>query len=688
MQVQEQNASAAGRRTVRVAWVLILGVIALGCLDLATRQMVRSSLSGGARDEGMYGVLAAVLVAGGAGLVLARRRRATPDRIVALALAMAFAGGLTAQLALGARLQSDGFYYFAYVRSLWFDRDIDLANDYRMLGLGDKPQLFRPTQTGHAQSAWTIGPALAWSPFFGAAHVVARAFDPARQVTADGTSFPYRQAICIADLLYGLLGTWFCYRLASLYFPRGLSAAATGVTIGGSFMLWYLVKEPTMSHALSMCGVAAFMYAWAKTTDHRTLVGWAWLGLLAGFVATIRWQNALFALLPAAEAALLLLGALARHDRPQARRILLAGILFIGTAAAGFAPQMLAWKAIYGHYLAVSPLSPQIRLANPQLLDTLWSSRDGLLATSPILYLALLGLLPFVRSRPRVGVPMLLALAAMVYFNASIQDWWGGDAFGGRRFDGTLPLLAIGTAAFIRFARQTVERRPGLVVAAVLGALVLWNVTFMKAALSGIVQPGGPVEFGSLAAYQAQTVHAWFGHPFAYPVTLVYAARNGVSPAHAEVLRAKRFLADPLRPWATIHAGDSDRAFLGRGWYDAERDGDTTYRWAQPEADLVVPLDHAEMLDLQLRLRPFTDPLAPRQQLRVKINNVVHGPIAVADGWQIVQLRTERSEWRSGVNRVSLQFSRGTRPMAPGAGGDARTLSAAIDYLRIRTLER
>ena len=42
--------------------------------------------------------------------------------------------GIALQLTLGARLQSDGFYYYAYLRSMAFDRDVNFANDYRMLG--------------------------------------------------------------------------------------------------------------------------------------------------------------------------------------------------------------------------------------------------------------------------------------------------------------------------------------------------------------------------------------------------------------------------------------------------------------------------------------------------------------------------------------------------------------------------
>src|SRR5262249_29256120 len=107
-----------------------------------------------------------------------------------------FALGVTLQMHLGARLQSDGFYYFAYLRSMAFDRDVDFTNDYRMLGLGTKTNLFAPTPTGHAQSAWTIGPAIVWSPFFAVGHLVAKRLHASgSDVSVDGTSFPYRQAV-------------------------------------------------------------------------------------------------------------------------------------------------------------------------------------------------------------------------------------------------------------------------------------------------------------------------------------------------------------------------------------------------------------------------------------------------------------------------------------------------------------
>ena len=82
-------------------------------------------------------------------------------------------------------------------------------------------------------------------------------------VKADGTSYPYRQAVCVAGLVWGLLGLYFTYRLSALFVAKGWAAAGMVAVGGGSFLLWYLVKEPSMTHAPSMAAVAAFTWAWA-----------------------------------------------------------------------------------------------------------------------------------------------------------------------------------------------------------------------------------------------------------------------------------------------------------------------------------------------------------------------------------------------------------------------------------------
>jgi len=675
------------------AWAVLAAVI----LELSGREVARRSLSeilAGARP-GLWTltlIAAAAAVAGAFASPRVNRRQAGVFLFAAL-----FAAGIATQIHLGARLQSDGFYYFAYLRSMAFDGDVEFSNDYTLLGLGDKPHLFVPTPTGYAQSAWTIGPAFVWAPFFAAAHPIAgRLAASGADVSTNGNSYPYRQAVCIAGLFYALLGCWFTFRLAALFFHRRIAAGAVALTVAGSFMLWYIVKEPSMTHAPSMAGVAGFAWMWAATHGRRTRWQWALLGLVAGFITLIRWQNALFAILPAYEALTMLVssarlrqgfGAQAKdRDRTRLVSTLSAGAIFTACAVIGFLPQMLAWKAIYGSFLAVSPVGPQMRFWDPQLVDILWSARNGLFAWSPILYLGAIGLVVFAFARPWIGVPALVTIAVMTYFNASVQDWWGSAGYGGRRFDGTIPLFALGVAAAVQGLAAIVRRHPLRIVAAGGALLVMWNLTLMSAAQDGHVRIGEPMSFGEAGAHQARAFHRWLGNPFTYPVSLLFSLRNGVPIGSYDLLSSQRFLGDPLRQYGRIDVGSGDDLWLGDGWHGPEEGGGVSFRWAASPATVLIALDHAAPLRVQVRAQAFTYEGATPQVVTPIVNDRRQPPVAVPPEWTTVVFEVEGAAWRAGVNRLTLEFGRAQRPADVGLGGDPRLLAAAIDYVRVEVI--
>ena len=659
-----------------VAWA----VVALTAVELAWREIARRSLFrivlGTSPSVGAVvtlAVMSAVVC-----LFMLRRHRVGP------VLTALFTIGLALQLQLGARLQSDGFYYFAYLRSLAFDHDVNFMNDYRMLGLGDKTYLFQPTATGHAESAWTIGPAIVWSPFFAVGHLAAtRLRASGVDVATDGTSYPYRQAICVASLFYGLLGCWFAYRLTRLFFPGTLATPAVALTVTGSFMLWYLVKEPSMTHATSMAAVAGFTWMWAATRDRRTIQAWALLGLLAGFMALIRWQNLLFALLPGLDALHVLWRNRRGQDARELRDAVAGSAAFLVCALVGFLPQMLAWQAMYGSLIARSPVGPQIRWTDPRLVDILWSARNGLFSTAPVLYLGAIGLVAFAVVRPAIGLPMVAATLVMMYFNACIQDWWGSAGFGGRRFDGLIPIFSVGLAAFIEYAAAVVRRHATAAVTVLLATIAVWNVALMGAAQSGRVRIGETLSFDRAWAAQAREVHGWFGNPFSIPASLVFALKNGVSPGDYDLLSTSRFLADPLQPYGRVDVGNDDEWLIGEGWHAPEKEGAITYRWAGSPATLRMPLDHAAPLRVQVRLHAFGYPGSPQQWITIGANGIGCTPLPVTTDWQTVECTLDRSAWRSGVNRVELRFAYAQRPIDVGAGGDVRPLAAAIDWVRV-----
>ena len=676
---------------LRPVWQLLAPAIAvavLSGLELAARSVARMSILGivFGTDFAAMSLVAWSIAATVLSLVLLRvSRRLTTTAVVVMILVCAFPAGVAAQLRLGARLQSDGFYYFAYLRSLWFDGDVDLTNDYRMLGQGDKAHLFTATPTGAAQSTWSIGPAIVWSPFFGAGDRVAAALRASgREVAVDGTSFPYRQAVCIAGLCWGLTGLFFCYLLAARFSSASWAAFGMVLVATGSFLLWYLVKEPTMSHAPSMAAVAVFTWAWAATRGARPRWQWAALGLLAGFMGTMRWQNAIFALLPAAEWIVTIVSSPAARSRKGLIEHVGKGMIFALAAVIGLLPQMFVWKAIYGQWLAVSPIAPEIRWRNPRLADMLWSSRNGLFATSPVLYFGALGLfLCWRRDRLFAGAA-LLAFGAMVYLNASVQDWWGGAAFGGRRFDGTLPLLVVGTAVAAESMTALVARAPQVAVAAVGTALVLWNLTFMNEAIGGFIRIGEPIDFATLASRQAGTLERAVGHPFSWPANLLFAWRTGLAPSDYDLLWSLRFLSDPAQPYGRIDLGPTDAMWLGEGWHDPERlpDG-TSFRWARQSATLRMLLDHPATLRMQIRVKSFSWSGAPDQRLTVSVNGQAQAPAIVPPDWSVLEFVVPSPVWRTGVNQLAMTFDRATRPADVGLGGDPRPLAAAVDYVRV-----
>ena len=251
-------------------------------LELAGRSIARASLIERVTGPGLIPRPSPCGCRGGRVRCRAVLDAVTPrvDALVVWILLAALPAGLAAQLSLGARLQSDGFYYFAHLRSLWFDHDQDLRERLSTAAMESKTNLFVPTITGHAQSAWTIGPSLVWAPFF-AVGDARRSYEQRSDPTlkTDGTSFPYRQAVCVAGLVWGLLGL-----LLHLSAERAVRRERLG---GGSDDRgWsadrsarYLVKEPSMTHAPSMAAVAGFTWAWAATRGRRTLWQWAALGL-------------------------------------------------------------------------------------------------------------------------------------------------------------------------------------------------------------------------------------------------------------------------------------------------------------------------------------------------------------------------------------------------------------------------
>ena len=164
---------------------------------------------------------------------------------------------------------ADEFEYFAFLRSLWFDRDLSFDNEYRYFvetGATRDPGfvatfLEAETATGLRPNYATIGSALLWAPFYAAADLgVALERLAGSTRPRDGFARPYLVAVTWGSAFYGVAALALSAMMATRLGGRGTTAAAA---VGlGTPLIFYMYVAPGMAHACSAFAVALFMWAW------------------------------------------------------------------------------------------------------------------------------------------------------------------------------------------------------------------------------------------------------------------------------------------------------------------------------------------------------------------------------------------------------------------------------------------
>ena len=532
---------------------------------LVTLGVLRRSVPEAIRDHWSGWVIALAAVTFGVVLLWARSRETREERFEAYLL-MLLPLVLAALYLQPQRVASDGIFYYSPLHSLVVDGDLDFENEYRVLGA--PAGYFQRTETGRLPNNFSIGPALVWIPWFVLAHLlgVLGLYRPT------GFGYPYFTAIATGTVVAGFVGVVCLFRFVRCYFPSGIAFVSTLLVWLATFHVWYMVFEPSMSHAMAMASVAGFLLLTHEGA--HGVKAFVLLGALGGVVALMRWQNVVF--VPVAFAV-----SWSMHGRPKVREITAAGAAFFLV----FSPQLVYWKALYGRFFLIPQGGGYIDWTAPELEAVLFSSRHGLLSWAPVLWLGVLGLAGFFRRKPVLGGSLLGAILVAWYVNASVYDWWAGASFGSRRFDAALPAFALGIAVSLQWIVWQVERRPLVATGILLGPFVAWNVMLMGVYFEGAIPPDGPASFRQAAADGIELVYNRTGYPPSWPATLRRALASG-TPLATYDLEGALALSNNL----DIRMGDNDALYLGRGWTLPSRGRVTTRSTRGSEAEIFVAL--------------------------------------------------------------------------------------------------
>jgi hypothetical protein len=569
------------------------------------------------------------------------------------------------------RLDADAVEYYSHLRSLYFDGDVDFANEFAHFGILTRWDKSQPTVTGHRRTVFSVGPALLWMPFYAGGDLLARA----RQDVQDGYSPAHIRAVCLGSLVYGVLGLLLVHRVLEDRFAPPVPFWTTLLLGYATFLFWYMAYEPVMSHAPSFFLAALALRLWWGRGAGLAPGRAALLGLVVGIATVVRWQNALLLVLPLSTLVL---------ERERPARAAASAAALLGAFALALVPQLLVFKAVYGTYLLGHPAQGRdfLHLTRPALLETFFSSRHGLLFWTPVLWAGFLGLVGlFARDWQTGGrldkdrwTAVLLALPILVmsYTNTSSGDWWAGGSYSNRRFDSTLPFLALGIGATLAALRRLAARRPGAVLAAGGAALVLWNVLFMEQYRRGAIPRDDTVSFARVAFNGADVLAAAVGSPVAWPANWIFSLRHGLPPDRYDLMVGKYlfFMQNNLGGVIDVGADPGlDQALLGEGWgvrTPCAGAVDGVCRPVEGRARLFAALDAPETLDVTVRA-------GGPGRVRVLVNGAAVAERALAAGLEDVTARVPGARWRSGLNEVAIEADAGA--------------TAAVDRLVFRRLE-
>ena len=407
-------------------------------------------------------------------------------------------------------VRGDGVGYYAYVRAPLIEHNLDFTHDYQSanesfregrLDENGQPKGEFRTRTGHLDNHFSVGPAMLWSPFLVVAHcgvLLARVLGS--KVSGDGFSAPYRYAMALGTGLYGFLALLISLRLACKYVGPVWSFLATIAVWWASSLPVYIYFNPSWSHAHSAFIVALFLWYWDATQEYRSLAQWLLLGVIVGLMLDVYYANLMVVSVLAVEAVRQYVNILrsGRPWSPSFLELLIRHLLFGFVVIVVMIPTFISRWIVYGGAFETGYVSIRDFLwRSPVFFSVLFSSNHGLLSWTPLLGLAIFGLLFFVFRLPKVGIPFFTALVAFYLFMSFYPDWAGISSYGNRFFVSLTPLFILGLAYLLERAAMHFPN-PQLALAVcpgVLACFVLWNLGLIYQFGTHLVPARGPISF-------------------------------------------------------------------------------------------------------------------------------------------------------------------------------------------------
>lgn len=312
----------------------------------------------------------------------------------------------------------------------WFD---SLNHKYQS---GDPIYQVLDGPNGRMVNVYPTGIAIAWLPFFLAGHAAAGIGG----YPQDGLSSPYQAALVVAGLFYAILGFWLLRKLLLKFVSDRTAALVLFFIAIGTNLFHYATYDNAMPHILIFpfdVLIILLTISWHENPRKRTAF---FLGLTIGLVTIARPSEFIWILVP------LLWGIDSFAAMREKFRMLLRHwqhvfLLGIGMIIFG-SVQIAYWKYTSGYWVSNNHVEG-FDFFRPFTLQVLFSYKKGWLLYTPLMALAIAGLVLLYRWNKKLFVPLFAFFIINLWVLSSWECWWYAASYGQRPFVQSYGLMAL-----------------------------------------------------------------------------------------------------------------------------------------------------------------------------------------------------------------------------------------------------
>jgi len=534
------------------------------------------------------------------------------------------------------RVDGDGYYHYLYLVTMFQDGDLNFTNQYEKYG-----NPYDDPEHQLTVNPFPPGSALLWLPSYALtdAYFHLKGRTPVNPFDRTFQSMALSGTWIAALFTFWLAWSW----LRRTYDKEWVFLALIGSALATPF-IFYLKSSPSYAHVPSAFFLTLFLYLFFVHPE-RTFGQ----GLVAGLAALTKHQSGL--LIPLI---LLYLIFFRRNIKGAAR--------FLAGALIPLLPLMIYWHHAFGRWLTIPQGGGYMTANVAGIFHSIFSVRHGAMVWSPILLAAVIGLI-FLAFKGNAAMRWaLIFFACMVMVNGLPRDWWGGHAFGNRRWVDLFPFFVLGLSEAMTRCAAWVKARPRKAVLLASGVLVLLlmilNLAMIRAIHSGRINPSMYSDASAVYGPGLDQAYRWIGNPLSYPDSLIFALRYHVHPRAYDQIIGSVLNYDANSDGPIL---DPRRPELQKYFYKGFR-FDPEPAIVEREARIFIPLGQKDGLTLTLMMDdggqgvPFT----------LLFNGRVKGTFPGASWDRPIEAAIDFNEVRYDTNVLTLRFARAPREARVG----------------------